>query len=129
MPERFLEHCPACGGGESETIEHMLVECPRWGYHRHNFGLLVPEFRDFISSQVSASTPEDLTAFILGGVPPSLHGALDFTGNGKFFQLWRRALPHIAFFVAHVSHSRNALLRGLGLAPTRITRMGRRPNG
>jgi len=84
MPERFLEHCPACGGGESETIEHMLVECPRWGYHRHNFGLLVPEFRDFISSHVIASTPEDLTAFILGGVPPSLHGALAGLGMGKF---------------------------------------------
>lgn len=74
----------------------MLVdECPLWEYPRHNFELLAPELRqsrvspefvlefsrEFISSQV-ASTPEELTAFVLVGVPPSLHGALDFIGVG-----------------------------------------------
>jgi hypothetical protein len=36
------------------------------------------------------------------------------------------ALPHIASYVVHVSHSQNVLLREMVLAPPRITR---RPNG
>jgi hypothetical protein len=43
--------------------------------------------------------------------------------------LWREALPHIAFFVVHVSHSRISLLREMCLSPSRITRNGRRPDG
>jgi hypothetical protein len=34
-----------------------------------------------------------------------------------------QVLPHIAFFVLHVSHSRNVLLREMGLGPSRIPRM------
>jgi hypothetical protein len=41
MPGRFLHHCPACGGDVLESIEHVLLECPRWEYHRRNFGALV----------------------------------------------------------------------------------------
>jgi hypothetical protein len=76
-----------------------------------------------------ATSPEDINALLLGGVPPSLHGAIHFTGNGRYFQLWRQALPHIAFHVVHVSYSRNVLLREMGLGPSRISRMGRRPSG
>jgi hypothetical protein len=126
MPERFLHHCPACGGHVIEPIEHILLECPRWEYHRRNFGALALEFHGFV--RLSATSPEDINALLLGGVPPSLHGATDFTGNGRFFQSWRQALPHIAFFVVHVSHSRNVVFREMGLRP-RISRMGRRPDG
>ena len=110
-----------------ESIEHILLECPRWEYHRRNFGALAPEFNGFVRH--FATSPDDINALLLGGVPPSLHGATYFTGNGRFFQLWRQALPHIAFFVVHVSHSRNVLLREMGLGPSRISRMGRRPDG
>jgi hypothetical protein len=72
---------------------------------------------------------ECINALLLGGVPPSLHGAIHFTGYGRFFQLWRQALPRFSFFVVHVSHSQNVLLREMGLGPSRITRMGRRPDG
>jgi hypothetical protein len=45
---------------------------------------------------------------------------------GGYFELWRQALPRFAFFVVHVSHSRNVLPREmLGLAPSRITRIMR----
>jgi hypothetical protein len=71
----------------------------------------------------------DINALFLGGVPPSLHGATHFTENGRFFHLRRQALPHIAFFLGHVSHSRNVLLREMGLGPSRTSRMGRRPDG
>ena len=124
MPERFLHHCPACGGDVIESIEHILLECPRWECHRRNFGALAPDFNGFVRR--FATSPEDINALLLGGVPPSLHGATHFTGNGR---LWRQALPHIAFFVVHVSHSRNVLLREMGLGPSRISRMGRRPDG
>jgi hypothetical protein len=35
--------------------------------------------------------------------------------------LWRLDLPHIAFFVAHILHSRNVFLREMGFVPSRIT--------
>jgi hypothetical protein len=31
-----------------------------------------------------ATSPEDINALLLGGVPPSLHGAIYFIGNGRF---------------------------------------------
>jgi hypothetical protein len=77
----------------------------------------------------SLPPPKISNALLLGGVPSSLHGAIHLTRNGTFFQLWRQALPHIAFFVVHVSHSRIVLLREMGLGPARITRMGQRPDG
>jgi hypothetical protein len=128
MPERFLHHCPACGGDVLESIEHILLECPRWEYHRRSLGALAPEFNGFVRH--FATSPEDMNTLLLGGAPPSLHDAIHFTGNVRIvFQLWRQALPHIAFFVVHVSHSRNVLLREMGVGPSRITRMGRRPDG
>jgi hypothetical protein len=42
MPKRFLHHCLACGGDVPESIEHILLECPRWECHRRNFGTLAP---------------------------------------------------------------------------------------
>ena len=42
MHERFLHHCPACGGDVIESIKHILLACPRWEYHRRNFGALAP---------------------------------------------------------------------------------------
>jgi hypothetical protein len=42
MLERFLHHCPTCGGDVIESIKHILLECPRWEYHRRNFGALAP---------------------------------------------------------------------------------------
>jgi hypothetical protein len=83
MHERFLHHCHACGGGVPESIEHILLKCPRWEYHRRNFGALAPELNGFVSQ--FATSPEDTNALLLGGVPPSLHGAIHFTGNGRFF--------------------------------------------
>jgi hypothetical protein len=121
MPERFLHHCPASGGDVPESIEHIMLECPRWECHRRNFGTLVQEFNGFVRQ--FATIPEDTNALLLGGVPPSLDGAIHFTKNGRFSQSWRQGLPHIAFFVVHVSHSRNILLRDMGLALSRITRM------
>jgi hypothetical protein len=100
---------------------------PRWEYHRRNFVALAPEFNGFVRQ--FATSPEDINALLLGDVHPSLHGTIHFTRNGGFFQLWHQALPHIAFFVVHVSHSRNVLLREMGFGPSRITRMGRRPDG
>jgi hypothetical protein len=127
MPAYFLHHCHACGGDGPESIEHILLECPRWEYHRLYFGALAPNFNGFVRQ--FATSPEDINALLLSGVPPSLHGAIHFKGNGRFFQLWRQALPHIAFFVVHVSHPRNVLLRDMSLGPSHITRMGRRPDG
>jgi hypothetical protein len=109
-------------------IEHIMLECPRWECRRRQFGTLAPELIAFVRE--FATSPENISALLLGCVPPSLHGTIHFSGNGRFSQLWRQALPHIAFFVVHVSQSRNVLLREMGLDhPSRITRMGRRPDG
>jgi hypothetical protein len=110
-----------------ESIEHIMFECPRWECHRHNFGTLAPKFDGF--ARQFATSPEGTNVLLLGGVLPSLHGAIHFCRQWEVFKLWRQALLHIAFFVVHVSHSRNVLLREMGLAPSRITRMGRRPDG
>jgi hypothetical protein len=42
MHGRFLHHCHARGGDEPKSIEHILLECPRWERHRRNFGTLAP---------------------------------------------------------------------------------------
>jgi hypothetical protein len=77
MPERFLRHCHACGGDVPESIEHILLECPRWECHSRNFGTLAPEFNGFVRQ--FATSPEDKNTLLLGGVPPSRHGAIHFT--------------------------------------------------
>jgi hypothetical protein len=56
--------------------------------------------------------------------PLILHEIGGFSNYGA-----KLSLPHIAFFLVNVSHSRNVLLREMGLAPSRITRVGRRPDG
>jgi hypothetical protein len=127
MPERLLHHCSVCGGDVLKSIKHVMRECPCWECHRRHSGTIAHEFNGFVRH--FATSLEDLTALLLGGFSPSLHGAIIYTKNGRFFQLWRLALPHIAFFVVHALHSRNVLLRKMGLAPSRITRMGRRPDG
>jgi hypothetical protein len=75
------------------------------------------------------TSPEDITTLSLCGVPASLHGAIHFTRKGRLFKLWCHALPHTAFFVVNVSHSRILLLREMDVAPSRINRMCRRPDG
>jgi hypothetical protein len=85
MLERFLHYCPACGGNVIESIEHILLECPRWEYHRRNLGALAPECNGFVRR--FATSPENINALLLGGVPPSLHGATHFTGNERVFKL------------------------------------------
>jgi hypothetical protein len=78
MPERFLHHCHARGGDVPESIEHILLECPRWEYHyRRNFGALAPKFNGFVRQ--FATSLEDINALLFGGVPPSRHGAIHFT--------------------------------------------------
>jgi hypothetical protein len=77
MPERVLHHCLARGGDVRESIEHILLECPRWECHRRYFGTLAQEFNGFVSQ--FAASPEDINALIFGGVFPSLHGAIHFT--------------------------------------------------
>jgi hypothetical protein len=59
------------------SIEHILLECPRWECHRRNFGTLAPKFNGFVRE--FATSPEDINALLLGGVPPSRHGAIRFT--------------------------------------------------
>jgi hypothetical protein len=77
MPERFLHHCHVCGGDVPGSIKHILLECPRWEGHRRNFGTLALEFNGCVRR--FATSPEDINALLLGGVPPSLHGAIHFT--------------------------------------------------
>jgi hypothetical protein len=112
MLERLLHHCRACGGDVPEYIEHVLLECPRWECHRRHFGTLASDFNGFMRR--FATSPEGKIALFLDGVPPSLHGAIHFVGNGRYSQLWRLSLNQIAFFVAYESHSQNVLLREMG---------------
>jgi hypothetical protein len=77
MLERVLNHCHSCGGDVHESIEHIMLECPRWECHRRNFRTLAPEFNGFVRK--FANSPEDVSALLLGGAPPSLHGAIHFT--------------------------------------------------
>jgi hypothetical protein len=111
MHGRFLHHCHACGGDVPESIEHILLECPRWECRRRSFGMLALEFNGFVRQ--FATSPEDINALLLGGVPPSLHGAIHFTRNRRFFQLWRLALPHnalvhvlVQWYVVHLHERR-----------------------
>ncbi len=47
-----------------------------------------------------------------------------------FQAIWTDSFPHIARFVLHLSQARKRFLRELGvLPPSRISRMGLRPNG
>jgi hypothetical protein len=83
MPARFLHHCRACGGDVPESVEHILIECPHWVCHRRNFGALAPKFDGFVRQ--FGTSPEDKNPLLLGGVIPSLHVAIHFTRNGRFF--------------------------------------------
>lgn len=127
LPERYLDYCPACCLNVPESVPHLLAECRRWEAHRHSLRAAAPELSQLIA-RVS-SCPEDTAALLLGGTPPPLHDDPDFSENGRFVQLWRQALPCVALFVLHVTHSRFVTLREMGLAPSRIIRTGRRPNG
>lgn len=128
LPDQYLDHCPLCGDNVPETVEHMLSVCPRWNSHRQELAASAPEFASLVSSV--SSGPRDDVTLVLGGVPPALHGAEDFKHRSdRFFVLWRRALPKIALFVMHVTDSRRVCLSELGLALSRATRTGRRPDG
>jgi hypothetical protein len=71
---------------------------------------------------------EYIIELLLGGAPPSLHhGAIYCTTNGRVVHIWRKILPHTARSF-HVSHSQNVWLREMGLAPSCIARVGRRPD-
>jgi hypothetical protein len=70
----FLHHCHACGGDALGSIEHMLLECPFWEYHRAKFGTLAPELLNFIRK--FTTSPKDITTLLLGGVPFSLKGLM-----------------------------------------------------
>jgi hypothetical protein len=74
MLDRFLHYCHACGGD--------VLAYPRCKCHCRYFGTLYSEFNGF--GRQFATPPDDINALILGGVPPSLHGAVHFTGNGRF---------------------------------------------
>jgi hypothetical protein len=126
ITDHFLHHL-ACGGDVRESIEHVMLECPRQEPHRRKFVILAPKFMDLVRQ--FATSLEHITTLLLGGVLPSLHGGSHFTRSWRFCRLWHQALPHIVFFTINASHSRNALLREMGLAPSRITGMGRRPDG
>jgi hypothetical protein len=69
-----------------ESVEHILLECLRWECHRRNFGKLTPKLNGFV--RLFATSPEDSSALLVGGVPPSLHGAIHLTRNGSFFESW-----------------------------------------
>jgi hypothetical protein len=70
-----------------ETKHIMLLECPRWACHRRHFGTQAQEFNGlYVNSCTFATSPKDIVALLLGGVPLSLHRAIYFTGNGRFFK-------------------------------------------
>jgi hypothetical protein len=126
MPESFLHHCLARGGDMPESIEHFLLECPRWECHRRSFWTLAPESSGFVRQ--IATSPEDINALLLGGAPPPFMAPFILQEMGGF-PVMAPSPPSYCFLCSFVSHSRNVLLREMGLGPSRITRMGRRPDG
>jgi hypothetical protein len=48
ISERYLHHCLACAGDVPKYIKHVMLECPRWGCDRRNFGTLAPKFNGFV---------------------------------------------------------------------------------
>jgi hypothetical protein len=110
-----------------EYIEHIILECPLWECHRRNIGTLAQEisFKDFVR-QFAASSTKDITTLLLGGVPPSLHGGTYFTWNGSFFPHMVPSPPSYCFLCNSCIALPNVVLCEMGLAPSCITRMGRR---
>jgi hypothetical protein len=82
MHERFLHHCPACGGDVPECIEHILLECPRWECHQRNFETLAPKFNGLVGQFATSS--EDISALLLGGVPLPFMAPFILQGMGGF---------------------------------------------
>jgi hypothetical protein len=66
MPGRFLHLFPVCGGDVHESIEYIMLECPRWECHRRHFETLAPWLNGFVRQ--FATSNEDITYLFLGGV-------------------------------------------------------------
>jgi hypothetical protein len=81
MPERLLYNCRACGGDVSDSVKHIMLECPRsWECHRGHFGTLAQDFNGLVRQ--FATSLEDTISLLLGGVPLSLHGAIHHEMRG-----------------------------------------------
>ena len=67
---------------------------------------------------------------LLRGAPPNAAGAHVAALVADFHVVSTGSLPQIARFVLHLSQAMKRFLRELGfLPPSRISRMGLRPNG
>ncbi len=128
LSAEFLHRCPVCSKDVPESIPHMLLECPRWAALRTVLRDSTPALSRIIDG-LSSST-EDKVIMLLGGAPPNAADAHVAALVTDFHSIWIDSLPHIARFVLHLSQARKRFLRELGvLPPSRISRMGLRPNG
>ena len=130
LSAEFLHWCPVCSYDVPESIPHMLLECPPWAALRTVLRDSTQALSRIVDS-LSRSTEDHVIMLLRGrGAPPNAADAHGAALVADFHAIWIDSLPHIARFVLHLSQAMKRFLRELGvLPPSRISRMGLRPNG
>ncbi len=65
-PERYVRLCPCCRNQTPDSLEHLLLYCPRWCSEREKF--LSPILQDIESILDGIpSMAQDRVALLLGG--------------------------------------------------------------
>jgi hypothetical protein len=65
LPGEFRTRCPFCDNSQhGETLDHILIECPRWAEPRLEIQDLIDEGRRLLDPQVGSST---IASYLLGG--------------------------------------------------------------
>ena len=133
LPPHHKEHCPLCEHPLSETVEHLLIDCPRWKDLRDALWAVIggPHTTSLLHRVAPSSAR--LSTLLLGGGFNQLPDDVPSEPSGAMLLdvLWTRTLPDIATCILRLSHVRMDVLRQKGLvAPSHsLSRTGRRPHG
>ena len=130
LPPHHKDHCPLCDHHVSETVEHLLIDCPRWKDLRDALWAAIGPHTTSLLHRLAPSSARLSTLLLGGGFNQLPTDAPSELSEAMLLDVWTRALPDIATYILRLSHVRMDVLRQKGLAPSHsLSRTGRRPHG
>ena len=130
-PHQYKDQCPLCDHPVSETVEHLLSDCPGWQDLRDALwaAIAIGPHTTRLLHRVAPSCTRLSTLLLSGGFNNLPDDVASELSGAMLLGLWTRALPHIATYILRLSHVRMDVLRQKGLAPSHsLSRTGRRPH-
>jgi hypothetical protein len=125
IPDRFKNRCPCCdAAGTPETLEHLMLHCPRWTSERTAH--LDPVLTAANALAHAPQTDKDKTVVLLGG-GGGLGCSFDSL-NTRWFRLARRSpLPlflNVARFFAGIKTTRQSIYSSIRGSQTSLSPSG-----